>query len=105
MMVMNVKSESLGQEVTDSPIVTDEYVIKGCGAMKMDDAWEGIICQAYFLTEPFTWITARLSYGSFKPVFRRHSVQDAPPLDVSHIKRIGFMIADNRAGPFSLEIA
>jgi outer membrane protein len=33
MMVVNVKSEFLGEEVTDSPIVTDDYVIKGFSAI------------------------------------------------------------------------
>lgn len=33
MMVMNVTYEFLDEEVTDSPIVTDDYVIKGFGAI------------------------------------------------------------------------
>jgi NADH dehydrogenase [ubiquinone] 1 alpha subcomplex assembly factor 1 len=72
--------------------------------LRMDDAWEGIAYQAYFSTEQDTWITARLSFDAFIPVFRGRVIKDASELDVSRIRRIGFMIADRQAGPFRLEI-
>jgi monofunctional biosynthetic peptidoglycan transglycosylase len=72
--------------------------------LRMEDAFEGIAYQARFSTEQDTWITARLSFDAFSPVFRGRIIEDAPPLDLSGIRRIGFMIADKQAGPFRLEI-
>lgn len=72
--------------------------------LRMDDAYEGISYQAFFSTEQDTWITARLSFDAFTPVFRGRVIDDAPQLDAPSIRRIGLMIADKQAGPFRLEI-
>ena len=72
--------------------------------LRMDDTYEGIAYQAPFSTEQDTWITARLSFDAFTPVFRGRIINDAAQLDVHSIRRIGFMIADKQAGPFRLEI-
>lgn len=73
--------------------------------LRTDDSFEGIAYQARFSTEQDKWITARLPFDIFNPVFRGNAVKDAPELDVSGIRRIGFMIADKQEGPFRLEIA
>jgi monofunctional biosynthetic peptidoglycan transglycosylase len=72
--------------------------------LRMDNAYDGIAYQAHFSTEQDIWITARLPFETFTPVFRGRIIEDAPELDKSNIRRIGFMIADKQAGPFSLEI-
>lgn len=72
--------------------------------LRMDDAYEGIAYRAHFLTEQDKWITVRLSFDAFIPVFRGRTIKDAPELDVSRIRRIGFMIAGKQAGTFRLEI-
>ncbi len=71
---------------------------------RMDSSYEGIAYQAHFSAEQDTWITARLPFDAFRPVFRGRIVEDAPQLDLSGIQSIGFMIADKQAGPFRLEI-
>jgi len=72
--------------------------------LRTDDAWEGIAWQAYFQTERHRWMTASLPFGAFVPVFRGNVIKEAPDLDVSRVKRVGFMIADEQDGPFRLEI-
>lgn len=72
--------------------------------LRTDNDYEGIAYQVHFSTEKDTWITARLPFDAFMPVFRGRAIEDAPPLNVSDIRRIGFMIADKQAGPFRLEI-
>ena len=72
--------------------------------LRTDTDYEGIAYQAHFSTEKDSWITVRLSFDAFIPVFRGRVIEDAPPLNVSGIRRIGFMIADKQEGPFRLEI-
>ena len=72
--------------------------------LRTGDEYEGIAYQAHFSTEQDNWITARLPFDIFQPVFRGMIVDDAPPMDTSAVRRIGFMIADKQDGPFHLEI-
>jgi len=72
--------------------------------LRTDNTYDGIAYQTHFSTEQDRWITACLSFEAFTPVFRGMVVNDAPPLDITAIRRIGFMIADKQAGPFRLEI-
>jgi monofunctional biosynthetic peptidoglycan transglycosylase len=72
--------------------------------LRTDNTYEGIAYQAHFSTEQGQWITARLSFEAFTPVFRGRVMNDAPPLDITAIRRIGLMIADKQEGPFRLEI-
>lgn len=72
--------------------------------LRTDRDYDGIAYQAHFITEKDTWTTVRLSFDAFLPVFRGRVIEDAPHLNVSAIKRIGFMIADKQEGPFRLEI-
>ena len=72
--------------------------------LKTDTSYEGIAYQSHFSTEKDKWIIARLPFDAFTPVFRGRIIEDAPELDTSIIRRIGFMIADKQTGPFRLEI-
>ena len=72
--------------------------------LRTDSDYDGIAYQALFSTEQDKWITARLSFDAFTPVFRGMIVNDASELDISKVRRIGFMIADKQEGPFKLEI-
>jgi monofunctional biosynthetic peptidoglycan transglycosylase len=83
--------------------------IKGDGKsyrlrLRTDDSYEGIAYQSPFSTEQDKWMIVRLPFNAFTPVFRGRVIKDAPPLDISAVRRIGFMIADKQAGPFHLEI-
>ena len=72
--------------------------------LRTDNGHDGIAYQAHFKTEKGSWMTERLPFDSFVPVFRGRVIEDAPELNLSGIRRIGFMIADKQAGPFRLEI-
>jgi monofunctional biosynthetic peptidoglycan transglycosylase len=72
--------------------------------LRTDDTYEGTAYQANFSTEKDEWITVRLPFDEFIPVFRGRVVNDAPQLDLRSIRRMGFMIADKQEGPFRLEI-
>jgi hypothetical protein len=72
--------------------------------LRTDDGHDGIAYQAHFVTEKNKWVTVRLPFDTFIPVFRGRVVDDAPDFDVSRVRRIGFMIADKQEGPFRLEI-
>ncbi len=57
-----------------------------------------------FATRAGAWMTVRAEWSEFVPVFRGRIVQDAPRLEPSRIRRVGFLISDKQAGPFQLEI-
>jgi monofunctional biosynthetic peptidoglycan transglycosylase len=83
--------------------------IKGDGKnyrlrLRTDASYEGIAYQAHFSTEPGRWIIARLPFDAFTPVYRGQVISDAPPLDTTAVRKIGFMIADKQEGTFRLEI-
>ena len=84
-------------------------IVKGDGKtyrfrLRTDDTHEGIAYQAGFDTVPGEWITLYLPFDEFMPFFRGRVVEEAPYLDMSRIRRIGFMIAEGQEGPFRLEI-
>lgn len=72
--------------------------------LRTDDEFEGVAYQASFTTQSEKWIIVHLPFNEFIPVFRGRVVSEAPKLEAGHIRRIGFMIADKQAGPFTLEI-
>jgi monofunctional biosynthetic peptidoglycan transglycosylase len=72
--------------------------------LRTDDEFEGVAYQASFATQSEKWITVHLPFNEFVPVFRGRAVPEAPKLEARHIRRIGVMIADKQAGPFTLEI-
>jgi hypothetical protein len=57
---------------------------------------------AFATTGEEEWI--ELPFGLFQPRFRGREVADAPPLDQSQIHHLSFLIADQQAGPFRLEL-
>jgi len=72
--------------------------------LRTDDEYDGIAYQAVFQTDPGEWISVRLPFSGFVPVFRGRIVPDAPALSPDRIRRVGFMIADRQEGQFLLEI-
>jgi hypothetical protein len=69
------------------------------------DRFDGIAYQATFDTASDVWQVVEIPFASFLPTYRGHMPRDAPPLDISKIRQIGFMIADKQEGGFRLEIA
>ena len=71
---------------------------------RMEPGFDGAIYQASFLTKPGEWIELRLPLNQFVPTFRGRRVPDAPPLDPAKVTSLGFLISDQQAGSFRLEI-
>jgi monofunctional biosynthetic peptidoglycan transglycosylase len=72
--------------------------------LRNDEGFEGIAYRAYFDTRKGEWITVRIPFSQFLPTFRGRTLRDAPPLDTSRIRQLGFLLADGKPGHFSLEI-
>ncbi len=72
--------------------------------LRMDDRIDGVAYRAHFETLPGEWITKHIPFDRFLPTFRGRTLRDAPPLDASRIRQVGFLLADKTPGPFSLEI-
>ena len=65
---------------------------------------QGVAYQVSFETEAGVWQSTRFGFEMFRPTFRGREVPEAPPLDVSSITSFGWLIAEEQAGPFRLEI-
>lgn len=73
--------------------------------LRTDDRFDGVAYQSEFDTRPGLWIDVALPFRDFKAAFRGRAVSGAAALDPDAVRRIGFMIADRREGPFRLEIS
>jgi len=92
----------------------DDYIglllrIKGDGQkyqlrLRTDNRWDGVSYRAHFATTADSWITVRVPFSEFVPVFRGRIMKNVPALSPANIKQIGFLIADKQAGTFRLEI-
>ena len=69
-----------------------------------DNRFDGIAYRYYFQTQPSTWLTIRVPFSEFVPVFRGRIMNNISPISPEQIQVIGFMISDKQAGPFRLEI-
>ncbi|MBT7714789.1 MAG: DUF4174 domain-containing protein [Deltaproteobacteria bacterium] len=83
--------------------------IKGDGQryqvrLRIDDRFDGISYRHRFTTRSESWLTIRVPFRNFVPVFRGRILTDVPPVSPEQIQQIGFLIADKQAGKFRLEI-
>lgn len=72
--------------------------------IRTDGRFDGVAYRQVFSTLDNEWMTIRLPLEDFSAVFRGRQLTNAAPLAVDQIRQIGFLIADDRAGPFKLEI-
>jgi len=72
--------------------------------LKAHVADAGIAYRAEFCTLFDAWADVRLYWSEFKPTYRG-SMLRGPPLDLTAIGAMGFMLADKRPGPFQLDVA
>jgi monofunctional biosynthetic peptidoglycan transglycosylase len=72
--------------------------------VRTDDRFDGIAYRTYFETLEGEWNTVRVPFSEFLPTFRGRILRSAPELDPSRVRQIGFLLADKKPGPFSLEI-
>lgn len=71
--------------------------------IRLDDNFDGISWRGKFDTDGSVQ-TVDLSFEDFEPVFRGRLVEGAGKPDTSHIRQLGFLLADGGAGPFRLDI-
>ncbi|MDZ7843288.1 MAG: CIA30 family protein [Anaerolineales bacterium] len=71
--------------------------------LRTDQPNQDLSYRAYFDTHPGKWIEVSLPFEAFQPVSRGQVLDDAPPLTLEMIARIGFLLADQQAGEFKLE--
>ncbi|MBK6853943.1 MAG: CIA30 family protein [Burkholderiales bacterium] len=84
-------------------------VVSGAGkqykiSFLTDDGVDSLNYQASFTPTTDGWQTLRLPLAGFRPTWRGRDVLAAPPLDPTHIRQVGLLIAARQAGPFSLAI-
>jgi hypothetical protein len=84
-------------------VVTDG-VMGGLSEGRLFGTPDGIAYQAAFGTAEQGWEVVKLPFASFVPSYRGRRVEEAPPLDPSQVRQLGFMIADRQEGEFRLEI-
>ncbi|PIE35762.1 CIA30 family protein [candidate division KSB3 bacterium] len=83
--------------------------IKGDGRryqlrIRTDDRFDGVSYRTHVDINADSWMTIRIPFADFVPVFRGRIVKDAPPISPENIHQIGFLIADKQAGDFRFEI-
>lgn len=69
-----------------------------------DDGFDSLSYQANFTPPGSDWQTLSLPLAAFRARLRGREVPGAPPLDPTHIRQVGLMIAARQAGPFALDI-
>ena len=72
--------------------------------LRMSDRFDAIAFRAEFETRADTWTTVSIPFAAFEATFRGRRVPGAPELRPDRIVQIGFLIADQHAGPFRLSI-
>ncbi len=72
---------------------------------RTEEGSRGLAYKGEFDTAAGEWQDVHLLFRDFQPSFRGRRPPGAPPLDPGEIRQAGFLIADNREGPFQLEVA
>ncbi|WP_220759980.1 MULTISPECIES: CIA30 family protein [unclassified Shewanella] len=69
--------------------------------IRTDEQWDSYAYSKPFNTENNQWLQLVFKAKDFTPVYRGREV-DAPALNFSQIKQIGFLLADKQSGAFEL---
>jgi hypothetical protein len=72
---------------------------------RTDRSFDSPIYQCVFATKEGQWEEHRLPFKRFAATFRGRLLSGEPPLDSSKVTSVGFLISDQQAGPFRLEVA
>jgi NADH dehydrogenase [ubiquinone] 1 alpha subcomplex assembly factor 1 len=90
----------------------DSFVIRVRGdgrrykfTARMDQSFDSAIYQCAFTTKAGEWEEHRLPLKDFTASFRGRVLADEPSLNPAKVASLGFLISDNQAGPFKLEVA
>ena len=69
--------------------------------LRTSNDWDAAAYSRTFNTEPGKWLSYQFSAEEFSALFRGQII-DAPKLNLTDIKQVGFLLADKQPGPFSL---
>ena len=72
---------------------------------RMDSSFDSAIYQCAFTTKQGEWAEYWLPLKDFVASFRGRVLTDVPPLNPAKVISVGFLISDQQAGPFQLEVA
>jgi monofunctional biosynthetic peptidoglycan transglycosylase len=73
--------------------------------VRTDTGFDMPIYQCAFTTKRGEWQEHRLPIRDFVPAFRGRVLSGQPALDPAKVTSVGFLISDQQAGPFQLEVA
>lgn len=90
----------------------DSFVIRVRGdgrrykfTARMNSSFDSAIYQSAFTTKRGEWEEHRLPLKAFVASFRGRVLANEPPLTPAKVTSVGFLISDQQAGAFQLEIA
>lgn len=69
-----------------------------------NERFDGVSYRYQFETELNEWMIIEIPFEEFEPVFRGRVLGDVAPVISAEIQQFGFLIANNRAEKFHLEI-
>jgi uncharacterized protein YbjT (DUF2867 family) len=93
----SVRTRNFDQAIDLSPFDGVELRVKGDGKrykfmLRTETRWDGIAHSYSFDTVPDTWITVRIPFSAFVPVFRAKTVDNAP-IDPSRVHAFQLMLS------------
>ncbi|MGD0262945.1 MAG: CIA30 family protein [Verrucomicrobiota bacterium] len=71
---------------------------------RTETGFDAPLYQCAFVTQRGEWEEHRLAFKDFVPTFRGRILTDVPLLNPANVTSVGFLISDQQAGPFRLEI-
>ena len=71
---------------------------------RTETGFDAPLYQCAFETKRGEWEEHRLAFKDFVPTFRGRTLTGVPPLNAANVTSVGFLISDQQAGPFRLEI-
>lgn len=103
----SVRSRPARPELGDA----DSFVIRVRGdgrrykfTARGDASLDSAIYQCSFTTKQGEWEERRLPLNAFVPSLRGRVLTEVPPLNATEVTSVGFLISDQQAGSFQLEI-
>jgi monofunctional biosynthetic peptidoglycan transglycosylase len=114
--VVSLENNGGFASVRSSPVRHD---LTGCGCFvirlrgdgrrykftaRTETGFDAPLYQCAFETKRGEWEEHRLAFKDFVPTFRGRTLTGVPPLNPANVTSVGFLISDQQAGPFRLEI-
>jgi len=104
----SVRLQPLVHDLTGS----DAFMVKTRGdghtykfIVRTDTGYDGVNYRNVFQTRSGIWQEHWLPFAEFVPTIRGRILTGMPALNPANIETVGFLISDQQAGPFQLEVA